>query len=83
MEFSIDGAVRVDSGVRQGDAITPFYDPIIAKLIVHGRDRKDALARMARALAECEIVGLSTNVEFLQRIVKSAPFSGRPISTPA
>ncbi|KND57837.1 Methylcrotonyl-CoA carboxylase biotin-containing subunit [Candidatus Paraburkholderia schumanniana] len=81
VEFSIDGAVRVDSGVRQGDAITPFYDPMIAKLIVHGRDRKDALARMARALAECEIVGLSTNVEFLQRIVKSEPFSAADLDT--
>jgi 3-methylcrotonyl-CoA carboxylase alpha subunit len=81
VEFSIDGDVRVDSGVRQGDAITPFYDPMIAKLIVHGRDRRDALARMARALAECEIVGLSTNVEFLQRIVKSEPFSAGDLDT--
>ncbi len=49
VQFSIDGDVRVDSGVREGDAITPFYDPMIAKLIVHGRDRRAALARMARA----------------------------------
>ncbi len=81
VEFSIDGSVRVDSGVRQGDAITPFYDPMIAKLIVHGRDRRDALARMARALAECEIVGLHTNVEFLQRIVRSEPFSSGELDT--
>ncbi|SAL54342.1 carbamoyl-phosphate synthase L chain ATP-binding protein [Caballeronia cordobensis] len=81
VEFSIDGDVRVDSGVRQGDSITPFYDPMIAKLIVHGRDRRDALSRMARALAECEIVGLSTNVEFLQRIVKSEPFSSGDLDT--
>jgi 3-methylcrotonyl-CoA carboxylase alpha subunit len=81
VEFTIDGDVRVDSGVRQGDAITPFYDPMIAKLIVHGRDRQDALARMARALAECEIVGLHTNVEFLQRIVKSEPFSTGDLDT--
>ncbi|SAK58878.1 carbamoyl-phosphate synthase L chain ATP-binding protein [Caballeronia hypogeia] len=81
VEFSIDGDVRVDSGVRRGDSITPFYDPMIAKLIVHGRDRRDALARMARALAECEIVGLSTNVEFLQRIVKSEPFSSGDLDT--
>jgi 3-methylcrotonyl-CoA carboxylase alpha subunit len=81
VEFTIDGDVRVDSGVRQGDSITPFYDPMIAKLIVHGRDRRDALARMARALAECEIVGLHTNVEFLQRIVKSEPFSSGDLDT--
>jgi len=54
---------------------------MIAKLIVHGRDRRDALARMARALAECEIVGLSTNVEFLQRIVKSEPFASADLDT--
>ncbi|KMZ12477.1 Methylcrotonyl-CoA carboxylase biotin-containing subunit [Candidatus Burkholderia humilis] len=81
VEFTIDGDVRVDSGVRQGDSITPFYDPMIAKLIVHGRDRRDALARMARALAECEIVGLHTNVEFLQRIVKSEPFASGDLDT--
>jgi 3-methylcrotonyl-CoA carboxylase alpha subunit len=81
VEFTIEGDVRVDSGVRQGDSITPFYDPMIAKLIVHGRDRRDALARMARALAECEIVGLHTNVEFLQRIVKSEPFSSGDLDT--
>jgi len=81
VEFTIEGDVRVDSGVREGDAITPFYDPMIAKLIVHGRDRHDALARMARALAECEIVGLHTNVEFLQRIVKSEPFSQGELDT--
>lgn len=81
VEFSIDGDVRVDSGVRRGDAITPFYDPMIAKLIVHGRDRRDALARMARALTQCEIVGLSTNVEFLLRIVQSEPFSTGELDT--
>lgn len=81
VEFTIDGDVRIDSGVREGDAITPFYDPMIAKLIVHGRDRRDALARMARALAQCEIVGLQTNVEFLQRIVTSEPFSQGELDT--
>ncbi|WP_244849941.1 acetyl/propionyl/methylcrotonyl-CoA carboxylase subunit alpha [Caballeronia sp. SL2Y3] len=81
VEFTLDGNVRIDSGVREGDAITPFYDPMIAKLIVHGRDRRDALARMARALAQCEIVGLQTNVEFLQRIVKSEPFSQGELDT--
>ncbi|KMY85535.1 Methylcrotonyl-CoA carboxylase biotin-containing subunit [Candidatus Paraburkholderia calva] len=81
VEFDIAGDVRVDSGVRQGDAITPFYDPMIAKLIVHGRDRADALARMAHALAKCEIVGLHTNIEFLQRIVRSEPFSTGELDT--
>ncbi|SAL56169.1 carbamoyl-phosphate synthase L chain ATP-binding protein [Caballeronia terrestris] len=81
VEFTIEGNVRIDSGVREGDTITPFYDPMIAKLIVHGRDRADALSRMARALRECEVVGPHTNVEFLQRIVASEPFSQGDLDT--
>ncbi|MDP3617988.1 MAG: biotin carboxylase N-terminal domain-containing protein, partial [Rhodoferax sp.] len=56
--------VRVDSGVRQGDAISPFYDSMIAKLIVHGDTRAQALARLDVALAQTHIVGLNTNVQF-------------------
>ena len=55
-------AVRVDTGVRAGDEISPYYDPMIAKLIVHGEDRAAALRRMAEALAEYEIVGVATNI---------------------
>ncbi|NIE85601.1 MULTISPECIES: acetyl/propionyl/methylcrotonyl-CoA carboxylase subunit alpha [unclassified Burkholderia] len=80
-EFTIGTAVRVDSGVREGDAITPFYDPMIAKLIVHGADRAEALKRVARALRDCEAVGLSTNVAFLQRIVASEPFATADLDT--
>ncbi|WP_186109250.1 acetyl/propionyl/methylcrotonyl-CoA carboxylase subunit alpha [Burkholderia gladioli] len=80
-EFTVGTAVRVDSGVREGDAITPFYDPMIAKLIVHGADRAEALKRMARALRDCEAVGLSTNVAFLQRIVASEPFATADLDT--
>ena len=75
------GAVRVDSGVRQGDAITPHYDPMIAKLIVWGEDRDTALGRMRAALAEYEIVGVSTNVEFLARTVASKAFSSADLDT--
>ncbi|WP_372659422.1 acetyl/propionyl/methylcrotonyl-CoA carboxylase subunit alpha, partial [Hydrogenophaga sp.] len=60
------GAVRVDDGVREGDAISPFYDSMVAKLIVHGATREEALSRMDAALAETRIVGLSTNVQFLR-----------------
>jgi 3-methylcrotonyl-CoA carboxylase alpha subunit len=74
-------AVRIDSGVREGDSITPFYDPMIAKLIVYGADRDAALARLASALAEFEIVGPSTNVEFLQRIAGSVPFTTADLDT--
>ncbi|RQV55722.1 acetyl/propionyl/methylcrotonyl-CoA carboxylase subunit alpha [Burkholderia cenocepacia] len=75
VEFDIGAAVRVDSGVREGDAITPFYDPMIAKLIVHGADRAEALGLMQRALRACEVVGLHTNAAFLQRIVACEPFA--------
>ncbi|WP_144108944.1 acetyl/propionyl/methylcrotonyl-CoA carboxylase subunit alpha [Paraburkholderia sp. BCC1886] len=80
-EASRKAAVRIDSGVREGDTITPFYDPMIAKLIVHGATREEALARMNRALHACEVVGLHTNVEFLQRIVTSEPFSTGDLDT--
>jgi 3-methylcrotonyl-CoA carboxylase alpha subunit len=75
------GSVRVDSGVRQGDAITPHYDPMIAKLIVWGQDRSHALSLMSEALGQTQIVGLSTNVAFLKRLVDSAPFASGDVDT--
>jgi len=81
-EFSPQaGTVRVDSGVREGDAITPHYDPMIAKLIVWGEDRAIALGRMHAALADYEIVGVATNVAFLARTVASKAFSGADLDT--
>jgi 3-methylcrotonyl-CoA carboxylase alpha subunit len=74
-------AVRIDSGVREGDEITPHYDPMIAKLIVWGEDRAVALGRMRAALAACEIVGVSTNVEFLARTVAGRAFSSADLDT--
>ncbi|PKM07749.1 MAG: 3-methylcrotonyl-CoA carboxylase [Gammaproteobacteria bacterium HGW-Gammaproteobacteria-4] len=62
--------VRVDSGVVQGDTVSVHYDPMIAKLIVHGADRSEALARMADALADCEVVGPSSNIAFLERLIR-------------
>ena len=75
------GAVRVDSGVRQGDAISPYYDSMVAKLIVHGATRAEALARMDAALAQVHIVGLNTNVQFLRHVVGSASFAGANLDT--
>ena len=74
-------AVRIDSGVRQGDAISPFYDPMIAKLIVWGADRTQALARLSQALAEFQIVGLATNIAFLKRLVEGEAFSTADLDT--
>ncbi|KGF78773.1 3-methylcrotonyl-CoA carboxylase [Massilia sp. JS1662] len=75
------GDVRIDSGVRAGDAISPFYDPMIAKLIVWGADRAQALARMAQALSEFHIVGLATNIAFLKRLVEGDAFAHADLDT--
>jgi 3-methylcrotonyl-CoA carboxylase alpha subunit len=88
VEFELGGtpggspaAVRIDSGVREGDAISPFYDPMIAKLIVWGADRAQALARMSQALSEFQIVGLATNIAFLKRLVEGTAFSTADLDT--
>ncbi|HSN32463.1 MAG TPA: acetyl/propionyl/methylcrotonyl-CoA carboxylase subunit alpha, partial [Ideonella sp.] len=73
--------VRIDAGVREGDPITPYYDPMIAKLIVWGEDRQQALARLDAALAATHIVGLHNNVAFLRRVVASASFADADLDT--
>ena len=73
--------VRIDTGVEQGDAITPFYDPMIAKLIVHDSDRQSALRRMRDALAQYRIVGVANNVDFLGRLVATASFANADLDT--
>ncbi|MCI4566728.1 acetyl-CoA carboxylase biotin carboxylase subunit [Lysobacter sp. CFH 32150] len=62
--------IRIDSGVVEGDTVTIFYDPMIAKLIVWDRDRPTALARLREALVECEISGPKSNIEFLERLIR-------------
>ena len=79
--FTTESSIRIDSGVREGDLITPHYDPMIAKLIVWGKDRTQALARMSAALAEFEVVGPSTNIAFLGRLIQSQPFSHADLDT--
>ncbi|HEX7270571.1 MAG TPA: acetyl/propionyl/methylcrotonyl-CoA carboxylase subunit alpha [Casimicrobiaceae bacterium] len=73
--------VRVDTGVRAGDEISSYYDPMIAKLIVRGEDRRAALRRLARALEDYQIVGVSSNVAFLQRVVAHEAFASGRIDT--
>ena len=75
------GDVRIDAGVREGDAISPFYDSMIAKLIVWGEDRAQALARLDAALRDTHIVGLHTNVAFLRRCAATASFSNADLDT--
>ena len=76
-----DHGVRIDDGVREGDAISPFYDPMVAKLIVHGDTREQALARLDAALAQMRIVGLFTNVQFLRRVIASESFARARLDT--
>ena len=76
-----NGGVRVDSGVREGDVISPFYDSMVAKLIVHGDTREQALSRLDTALAQTHIVGLNTNVQFLRNVVQSRSFAQADLDT--
>ncbi len=73
--------LRIDDGVREGDAISPYYDSMIAKLIVHGATREEALAKMDRALSHTQIVGLATNVQFLRHVVTSGAFAQAKLDT--
>ena len=76
-----DNAVRIDSGVRAGDAISPFYDSMVAKLIVHGDTREEALSRMDAALAQTHIAGLTTNVQFLRHAIHTTSFATGQLDT--
>jgi acetyl-CoA carboxylase biotin carboxylase subunit len=66
--------VRVDSGVKEGDEVTIFYDPMISKLIVWGQDREDALRRMSRALSEYRIRGIETTIPFFKSLLEDPDF---------
>ncbi|HPP76052.1 MAG TPA: acetyl-CoA carboxylase biotin carboxylase subunit [Armatimonadota bacterium] len=73
--------VRVDSHIYAGYDLPPYYDPLLAKLIVWGRDRNEAIARMTRCLGEFEIGGIKTNIEFHKKIMGNAFFRKGDIST--
>ena len=73
--------VRIDDGVREGDSISPFYDSMVAKLIVHGDTRAQALARLDEALSQTRIVGLTTNVQFLRHILNTDSFATAKLDT--
>ncbi len=73
--------VRVETGVREGDTITAYYDPMIAKLVVWDRDRAAALERLREALAEFQVAGLATNVEFLLRVARNSEFARAEFDT--
>ena len=73
--------VRVDTGVRQGDTISPFYDPMIAKLTVHGADRDSALRLMEQALSDSHAAGSVTNINFLSALIKNKEFAAGDVDT--
>ena len=75
------GDLRIDHGLREGDAVTAHYDPMLAKVIAHGPDRAAALARLAGALRAFEIAGVTTNLPFLSRLVAHPGFRAGDVDT--
>jgi len=76
-----DPDTRVETGVRQGDEVSSHYDPMIAKLVVWDQDRRRALKKLSAALADYDIVGPSTNIEFLQRLASNEAFESGDVHT--
>lgn len=74
-------SLRVDTGVREGSDISPYYDPMIAKLIVHGDSREDARRRLVRALGEFRVAGPANNIAFLYRIASLDAFAQEDLDT--
>ena len=77
----LSARVRIDTGVREGDLISPFYDPMLAKLIVWGENRGAARAELSAALAQCAVVGVATNIAFLERVVAHDAFADARLDT--
>ncbi|ENV48870.1 acetyl-CoA carboxylase, biotin carboxylase subunit [Acinetobacter brisouii CIP 110357] len=76
-----NAAIRVDSGIVEGDEITTYYDPMIAKLIVWGKNREAALIQMHHALSQFHVDGLGNNIAFLDRLVLSNSFKQAKLDT--
>lgn len=73
--------VRIDTGVIQGDVVSPYYDPMICKLIVWDENRERALCRLSDALLEYQITGITTNIRFLHRLINCEAFKQADIDT--
>ncbi|MBM3371642.1 MAG: ATP-grasp domain-containing protein, partial [Betaproteobacteria bacterium] len=80
-QFDVSAPIRIDAGIREGDVISGDYDPMIAKIIVHGKDRQQALARMRQALAASSVLGPSNNRAFLQRLIDHPAVQAGQLST--
>lgn len=81
LEFPTAEYIRIESGVTSGSAVTPYYDPMIAKLIVKGGTRGEAIARMNEALSHCRIAGIKTNLTMLQKVIEHPAFSAGDTTT--
>ncbi|WP_404401978.1 acetyl/propionyl/methylcrotonyl-CoA carboxylase subunit alpha [Pelagibacterium halotolerans] len=79
--FALPQGVRIETGVREGDAVTPFYDPMIAKLIAHGDTRDAAITRLRAGCAGASVYPVSTNAGFLVRVLDSAAFRTGDVDT--
>jgi acetyl/propionyl-CoA carboxylase alpha subunit len=75
------GSVRIDDGVAGGSEVTPWYDPMLAKLIVHGRTREDAIRRLVAAIDDSPLLGLPTNARFLRGLLQQGDFRAARMST--
>ncbi|GAA4109439.1 acetyl/propionyl/methylcrotonyl-CoA carboxylase subunit alpha [Aminobacter aganoensis] len=73
--------IRIETGVRQGDAISPFYDPMIAKVVTHGADRTTALDALADAVSRTEVAGSTTNAAFLAALARDPDFASGDVDT--
>ncbi|RVT48427.1 acetyl/propionyl/methylcrotonyl-CoA carboxylase subunit alpha [Rubrivivax albus] len=73
--------IRIDHGLAEGAEVTPHYDPMVAKLIAHGRDRPDAIRRLRRALADAPLLGLTTNAGFLRDLLAHPDFTAGDMTT--
>ena len=76
-----ESVVRIDTGVREGDEVSIHYDPMIAKLIVHGPDRAAALTQLRRSLSQCAVAGIDSNLEFLGRVAAHPAFAAGEVET--
>jgi 3-methylcrotonyl-CoA carboxylase alpha subunit len=81
LEFPSGEGIRIDTGVASSSEVTPYYDPMIAKVIAHGRDRGEALDRLSTALARTRVAGPRTNLAFLTALVNSEGFRGEAFDT--
>lgn len=80
-EQALYEGVRIDDGIREGGEVTPHYDPMVAKLIVHGRDRADAIRRLMATLDDAPLLGLKHNARFLRDLVDHPRFRAGSMTT--